>query len=87
MILFLSVVIIWLYIIYSDIKQERNQYKNTLLMQQYDNNRVIFVHVIEEKAKDFKKARISPQTTLNRFHKDHPNQIFKSWNLSRKDTV
>ena len=36
MILFLSVVIIWLYIIYSDIKQERNQYKNTLLMQQQE---------------------------------------------------
>ncbi len=36
MILFLSVVIIWLYIIYSDIKHERNQYKNTLLMQQQE---------------------------------------------------
>ena len=71
---------------FSDV-QFRMPHENTLLMQQYDNNRVIFVHVIEEKAKDFKKARISPQTTLSRFHKDHPNQIFKSWNLSRKDTV
>tara|TARA_R100001015_G_scaffold6233_1_gene2417 strand:- start:243 stop:1610 length:1368 start_codon:yes stop_codon:yes gene_type:complete len=71
---------------FSDV-QFRMPHENTLLMQQYDNNRVIFVHVIEENAKTFKKQRIYPQTTLNRFHKDHPNKIFKSWNLGRKDTV
>tara|TARA_R110000823_G_C15886287_1_gene495565 strand:- start:44 stop:1390 length:1347 start_codon:yes stop_codon:yes gene_type:complete len=66
--------------------QLRMPHENTLLIQEYDKNRVVLVSVVEQSAKKFRKG-LKPTGTVSRFHKDHPYRIFNSWNLGRKDTV